>query len=29
MIAAVYIALNLIADLCQAWLDPRTGANAL
>ena len=29
MIAAVYIVLNFIADLAQAWLDPRTGARAL
>ena len=28
-IAAVYIVLNFIADLLQAWLDPRTGAEAL
>ncbi len=29
MIAAIYIVLNFVADLCQAWLDPRTGARAL
>jgi len=29
MIAAIYIVLNLFADLAQAWLDPRTGAKAL
>ncbi len=29
MIAAIYIVLNFVTDLCQAWLDPRTGARAL
>lgn len=29
MIAAIYVTLNFVVDMLQAWLDPRTGAEAI
>ncbi len=29
LIATIYVLLNLVVDLLQAWLDPRTGAEAI